>query len=347
MNTSLPKIKLPSSVTAVGDGAFRYSKSLVEANLSNTSITQLPDNAFAYSKKLQIASLPNTLEQIESYAFSYCPELVTVVLPLDSQPIRIGSRSFYGCKRLANVVLPKGSTANVYAFDECDLLRERYSLDCSPIIDGLVRRFENFSIHRMCYDHERVTVQELRQCIADHQQMEDSFVDNFQMTPFHVFFSTPEPSVELLEVLLDLLPNHILLNSKDANGRRSLDYLLHSWDDGSILLLQRTLQKWMVDRLSCWGATSWMEAMERKVQELIGEDDEEQRALLLNNAYSALEHYESVKSTSILEMALWKSKLNSGRMSNGSKRQALDRGECRCVCGSDIVIPNVISFLLA
>ena len=42
------------------------------------------------------------------------------------------------------------------------------------------------------------------------------------MTPFHVFFSTAEPSQDLLEVLLDEFP-HYVLGWKDANGKLAMD----------------------------------------------------------------------------------------------------------------------------
>merc|ERR1712187_592614 len=104
-------------------------------------------------------------------------------------------------------------------------------------------------------------------------------------------------------------------------------------------LLERTLQKSMIDRLARWGATSWMEATQSKVQKLL-RVGQGRMAALCDETYSTMEHYEIVEATSVLELALWKGKLKSGSTSDGSKRQNLDRGECRYVCGSDIAIPN-------
>eukprot|EP00526_Cylindrotheca_closterium_P027544 CAMPEP_0113632978 /NCGR_PEP_ID=MMETSP0017_2-20120614/17150_1 /TAXON_ID=2856 /ORGANISM="Cylindrotheca closterium" /LENGTH=42 /DNA_ID=CAMNT_0000543573 /DNA_START=42 /DNA_END=166 /DNA_ORIENTATION=+ /assembly_acc=CAM_ASM_000147 len=42
-----------------------------------------------------------------------------------------------------------------------------------------------------------------------------------------------------------------------------------------------------------------------------------------------MKQYENVEATSILEMTLWKGELKRGWSNGGTKRQALDRGECR------------------
>jgi hypothetical protein len=105
----------------------------------------------------------------------------------------------------------------------------------------------------MCYDHSAITAQELRQYIDDHQeQVESSSVDKFGMTPLHILFSTIEPSQDLLKVLLESLPYHIL-DSKDANGNRPLGYLLSNWTDNSKSMLRTTSRIWMIDPMKRWG----------------------------------------------------------------------------------------------
>jgi len=180
---------------------------------------------------------------------------------------------------------------------------------------------------------------------CDQKEVEKSLVDECGMTPFHVCFSTIGPaSSKLLKVLLDnKYPYNALLGWKDANGKRAMDYLVTNWNETTASLLQMTLQKWMLDRLDRWGATSWMEAMQSKVQDILGEGDKERRSTLFNEACSAFAQYETMAAPFILEMALWNLKLKSG-WSNGDG-QALDRGECRYVCGSGFVIPKVLQFL--
>ena len=68
--------------------------------------------------------------------------------------------------------------------------------------------------------------------------------------------------------------------------------------------------------------------MQSKVQAILDDDDKDQKATLCSAACSV-----------VLEMALWKRQLKDRRSNDdGTKRQALDRQECRCVCGSNVVI---------
>lgn len=348
---SLQRIKLPASVIYIGGSAFKGCNSLIGANLSTTCVKQIPFWTFANCRSMQTISLPNTLRSIFRCAFSGCSELVTVVIPLDSPSISIGDESFAGCRQLANLVLPKGSTAGNDSFydrleNESQPLRNRYGKDSARLVAGLITRFDDFPVHRPCYDHSTITDEQLQQCIEE-QETDLLLVDEFGMTPFHVLFSTIGPCAELLQVLLNTFP-YFVLGWKDVNGKRPMDYLVKNWTDGATttLLFQMSLQKWMIDPINRWGAASWEEKIKSKVSSLLLEGrDEERRANLWTEVCSSFEHYEMVESSSVVELALWKAKLRSGRRSDSSKRQALDRGECRCVSGADVVIPNVLKFL--
>ncbi|CAJ1940064.1 unnamed protein product [Cylindrotheca closterium] len=279
-----------------------------------------------------------------------------LVIPLDSKPIKIGPEAFYRCISLANIVLPQRSIAGFMSapdyrkrdtFDSCTLLQDRFGNGMGYVVDGLVARFDGFPVHKLCYDHSSVTATELGHCIIEDQGEESPLVDQFGMTPFHVLFSTHEPRQDLLQALLDnYYPYHTgILDCKDANGKRPLDYLLSNWTGISMSLFRISLQKWMVDSMVRWGATSWRNDMQTKVQAILAEGDMVQKANLCNEAYGSLEGYEGMGAMYILEIALWKRKLKDGRSKDGTKRQALDREECRCVCGSNIVVPSVKLFL--
>eukprot|EP00526_Cylindrotheca_closterium_P021008 CAMPEP_0113614136 /NCGR_PEP_ID=MMETSP0017_2-20120614/7005_1 /TAXON_ID=2856 /ORGANISM="Cylindrotheca closterium" /LENGTH=205 /DNA_ID=CAMNT_0000523283 /DNA_START=672 /DNA_END=1289 /DNA_ORIENTATION=- /assembly_acc=CAM_ASM_000147 len=197
----------------------------------------------------------------------------------------------------------------------------------------------------MCYDHSSTTTaQKLHQCIENQEEVEELLVDEFGMTAFHVLFSSTEPRRELLKVLLDKFPYYVL-GLKDVNGKLAMDYLVINWTQNNKILLQMTLQSCMLSRLERWGATSWMDDMQSKIQAILAEDDKERRMTIFSEACSIMKEYENVEATSILEMALWKGKLKSGWKNGGGKRPALDRGECRCFCGSNVVIPSVAVFL--
>ncbi|CAJ1950766.1 unnamed protein product [Cylindrotheca closterium] len=350
---SLERLKIPSSVNMIGDRAFQNCDALVEAILSNAAITEVPDMGFASCSSLQTVSLPKTIERIGIGSFGDCHSLVTVMLPLDFQPIKLTTRSFGRCKSLVNLVLPQGSTAEskpfLHSFQKCPLLQDRFGEEADIIAAGLVRRFERFPMHKLCYDHSSTTAQMLR--LAYSMEDHGALVDQFGMTPMHVLFSTTiNPSQDLLQALLETFPSHIL-NLEDANDKRPWDYLMANWNETNKSLLQMILSTWVLDPLNRWDTpASWMGAMQSRIQTiLLAEADTEQRITFCTETYEIFKQLETMEATSILEMALWKGKLKSGWSSNdddnATKRQALDREGCRVACGSNFVIPKVVQFL--
>ncbi|CAJ1948405.1 unnamed protein product [Cylindrotheca closterium] len=342
---SLQRIKIPSSVSMIGDFAFDDCETLVAADLSKASITQISSWTFSECMSLRTVSLPSSLERICREAFNDCVSLVTVIIPLDSRPIHMEQNSINACNALANLVLPQGSKAERDAFTKCELLQGRYGEGSDSIVAGLACRFDNFPVHKICYHPSSTTAQELCDCIQRTNDDILSLVDEFGMTPFHVLFSTPEPSQDLLKVLLDKYSYHVLVDCQDANDNRPMDYLISNWNEATAPMVKETMQRWMIDPFLRWGATSWAEAMQSRVQALLAGDDDDDREISNYHAICDFTLFRDMEVTSILEMVLWKKQLKGGRNNDGTKRQALDREECRCVCGSDVVIPSVVEFL--
>ena len=342
--SSLSRMTIPATVTSIGQSTFNSCHALKVANLSATNVQEISDWTFYSCSSLQTVSLPRTVERIGRSAFYDCLCLLTVRVPAHSHPIKIGETSFQDCKILANFLLPKDSTADANSFTGCATLYDCYGDDTPRIVTGLMGRFENFAIHRMCYDQSTITAGLLRQCITD-QQAEDLLVDQFGMTPFHIFFSMEGPRAELLDVLMDSLP-HQLLNCMDANCMRPLEYFLDICTNGTPNpILQRVLWKWMVGPLSRWGIASWVDTMQNKVQEILADEDKTRTATLIDEAHALLECFENIQATSILEMALWNEKLKSGSSVDAKRLNRVNRDKCRCLSGSDVVIPHVTAFL--
>lgn len=63
----LTTIKIPQSVTEIGENAFSYCSMLTEISLPD-GIAELPINALLYCTKLENITLPNTLKKIEKFA---------------------------------------------------------------------------------------------------------------------------------------------------------------------------------------------------------------------------------------------------------------------------------------
>jgi hypothetical protein len=121
------KYTIPSSVTEIGDYAFRDSFGVDEVvipgsvktigkgafyhcYLSKISMTyglkEIGDLAFAYCQSLDGVFLPNTLQNIGDSAFRSCISLEYVRLPAAN--VIFGDSVFERCEKLRDVVIPEG-----------------------------------------------------------------------------------------------------------------------------------------------------------------------------------------------------------------------------------------------
>jgi len=68
--------------------------------------------------------------------------------------------------------------------------------------------------------------------------------------------------------------------------------------------------------------------------------DTDQKREAMKQIYQALTPYVKMEVTSLLEVVLWNMAIQSSSNGKGS----LERPTCRCTCGANLVIPNVVSF---
>jgi hypothetical protein len=100
-------------------------------------------------------------------------------------------------------------------------------------------------------------------------------------------------------------------------------------------------------RLDCINSKQW----ENQIMSIVSEIREisceccENFQEEVKTIFSLLDIYENIKEgTSLLELALWKAKINS-TVTDGSIPSTDFRPKCRIHCYADIVIPNVLPFL--
>ena len=115
---SLTSVKIPDSVTSIGAEAFYYCSSLTSVEIGG-SVTSIGNWAFGHCDSLKSVVIPNSVTSINGSAFRWCDSLTSVVIG-DSVTF-IGSEAFYGCYKLVEVInksshitLEKGSTYNGY-----------------------------------------------------------------------------------------------------------------------------------------------------------------------------------------------------------------------------------------
>ena len=93
---------IPTTITVIGDGAFKSCNDLVSINIPN-SVTSIWDEAFYYCYRLSSVIIPTSVSSIGSHAFDGCSGLTSFTIP--SSVTFIGVGAFNGCQSLRNIVV--------------------------------------------------------------------------------------------------------------------------------------------------------------------------------------------------------------------------------------------------
>jgi hypothetical protein len=107
-------VTIPSSVTVIGEQAFRKCESLTSVTIPS-SVIRISDAAFAYCYNLTSVnfSSPSSLTTIESSAFCYCESLTSVDIP--SSVNEIGADAFFD-STVGNVTISRRTKVGEGAF---------------------------------------------------------------------------------------------------------------------------------------------------------------------------------------------------------------------------------------
>lgn len=113
---------IPSSVTKIGEGAFRGCANLVSVVIPS-SVTAIESGAFYGCTGLTGVVIPESVTEIEKSTFQGCTSLESVEIP--STVTYIGSSAFQGCASLNSVKIPEGvESIKNYTFYGCSNLKE-------------------------------------------------------------------------------------------------------------------------------------------------------------------------------------------------------------------------------
>ena len=114
--SGLKSVTLPDSVTSLGDNAFYGCSGLTTVTLSN-SITRISNRAFCSCSKLKSITIPNSVTSIGYDAFNACTALTSITIP--SSVTSIGYEAFCACSALTSVKIPKHTQIGDAAFKGC------------------------------------------------------------------------------------------------------------------------------------------------------------------------------------------------------------------------------------
>ena len=111
----LKDIKLPNSVTSIGNSSFNGCTGLTSITIPN-SVTSIEDGSFSGCTGLTSITIPNSVTSIEKWAFSGCTGLTSITIP--NSVTSIGEYAFRRCARLTSIIIPSSVTSiGGYAFD--------------------------------------------------------------------------------------------------------------------------------------------------------------------------------------------------------------------------------------
>ncbi len=129
-------VTIPSSVTSIGNNAFRYCYNLASVVIPD-SVTSIGERTFEGCYGLKSVTIGNGVISIGREVFYNCSSLTN--LTIGNSVTSIGYRAFYGCSGLTGVIIPSSvTTIGERAFDYC------YGLTSITIGNG-VRNIGNYA----------------------------------------------------------------------------------------------------------------------------------------------------------------------------------------------------------
>ena len=120
-NTGLENIKIPDTVTSIGERSFADCTKL-EKIIFSEKVETIDRRAFLGCTSLKSISLPDSIISMGTEIFSGCTSLASVKLP--NKRVNIMSSTFEGCTSLTEIALPDTvTTIQDHAFKNCTALK--------------------------------------------------------------------------------------------------------------------------------------------------------------------------------------------------------------------------------
>ncbi|KAL3934215.1 MAG: hypothetical protein SGBAC_010014, partial [Bacillariaceae sp.] len=362
---SLTTISIPKSTSGIRHGAFSQCTALTTVTLPKDGILEaLENDLFSYCSSLEAIHVPSSVKYIRESVFEGCQELVTIELP--EGILTLGKRCFFDAEVLSNMVIP--STTECIEDDlfvgadeirqavrhpngeeegsEEDSEEEDDEDTNTNLANAMAKRFDGLPLHTMCFYHTYYpTIEKIITDIHSHSQDPDG-VDMFGMTPLHVLAQSTEPKVGLFQALSKCVPPRMFM-AKDKWGMTPIQCLMHSSMPGAEKSINYLIQHTVVDRSEWLGLARWKADILNQVNLLDlthSLSNTRNQHDQIERLYSLLEKLELLESTSLVESALWKTRIGGSQSSSLPTR--VDREVCRIHCGAGTVISNVLQFLL-
>jgi hypothetical protein len=311
------------------------------------------------------ARIPSSVTRIERDVFANCTRLISLELPEGLGTINLDGA--YYCSSLVNLVIPSEQD-HEQPYDD-DLFMETLKLrhvasNFDDLFTKLQHRFDDLPVHRLCYYQSYYPLMEAMKNLRQSMYADPAAgnkMDAFGMTPFHILALSQTPNLSLFQELMKVYKVDTI-RTKDKFGSNPIDYLCTNHIPASATVIQSLLQTSFAERVRWLGLVRWKSGMLDAMDEALAVEWASRRREI-RLLYFKLATYERLESVSLLELALWKVKIDSCKAAYDtdhergeecrSKRPRLDRSHldcvdrqsCRIKSGADVVISNVLPFL--
>eukprot|EP00980_Cylindrotheca_fusiformis_P000302 scaffold70_cov102-Cylindrotheca_fusiformis.AAC.1 len=359
---SIEFLQIPPTVSSIGNSAFNCCSGLKHIDLP-PSLEKIESETFYGCYRLEYIELHAAVSFIGDYAFGLCRSLSHIRIPPNVE--RIVSTAFTNCTSLISVELPEGFLFDIDISQSLSLMNVAGPIDQSLFsgddfhrdsmlgcivddYDDLVRRlnhrFDISPLNKLCYyqsyHSSEDTMLQLSSLMEGDPLAATTQVDEFGMTPLHILSLSQTPNLDmLLAVMNEGRADHII-HGTDLFGSTPMDYLCLNRMPNSTEVIRRVLQT-RFDYCLGVEVSGQSDTIWQAVEEALAVNWSSRRREI-GRVYFDLANYERNEILSLLELCLWKIKIDE---ISCKKEQIGDRESCRINCGASVVLPHVLPFL--
>eukprot|EP00980_Cylindrotheca_fusiformis_P005835 scaffold1228_cov119-Cylindrotheca_fusiformis.AAC.2 len=341
----MKSIKLPPALERIEGYAFFECVVLESIEIPST-VSFIGKNAFWSCCSLSHVRIPPSVDCRMDWAFGGCSVLVSIEAP-EGLTIIETQRMYYhaglGCPSLVNLAIP---TLNA-SLEGYKYLRDS---KLGSIVDSnadlahrLKHRFDTCPLNKLCYYQSYYPLEaamvQLHGLLKDDPLAATNQVDEFGMTSLHILSLSQTPKLELLLTVLKRGQADHILHGKDSFGSTPMDYLCLNRMPSSTNVIRSVMKSRFSYVLSL--DPLFESDMLQAVDEALAVDLSSRRREI-GRVYFQLANYERKESITLVELYLWKIKIDDEVSTN---KQTANRHFCRFNCGASFVIPHVIAFL--
>ena len=304
---ALEQVTIPSSVTKLGSGAFRSCINLTEVQL-NEGLQTIGESAFRKCRSLQQVTIPPGVTKLGDEAFSHCNMLAEVQLPLTVT--KLGDGAFFKCIKLAEVQLHEGlQSIGRMAFYDCTTLRSvTMPSSATKLGIGAFTRCANLTevillggdiLLNQGFLDRGISSEE---GVLNHQRLSEMFGNSMHS---FAFFECPLTTIKIsvpgtLTERMGRLPQECRLSVE----RRIRDlHHLELTEEGNVLACFPVVSR----------ATDAEVVDVENVRAVDVQDTNNQTAESLHQVLRLVSFHEFKESSILIELAMWKSRLNEDR----------------------------------